>query len=88
MQTHVTYASPRRWWVSVGAGYDWGGETTINGERKDDARQDFLLGISAGFAVSPSSSIKIAYVRSRTQEDIGQDTDSVGISYLTRFQGP
>ena len=85
LQTHLIYSSPQRWWVSLGAAHDRGGESSINGVKKDDQRRDLLFGISAGFSISSSSSVKLAYVGSRTQKDVGKDTDSVALAYSIRF---
>lgn len=85
LQTHLTYISPRRWWVSLGAAHDRGGESKINGEKKDDQRRDLLYGISAGLPIGSRSSVKLAYVGSRSREDVGKDTDSVAFAYSIRF---
>ncbi len=85
VQTHLTYQSSQRWWASIGAGYDQGGESSINGVKKDDQLRDLLYGISAGFPIGSRSSVKLAYIGSRTFEDVGQDTDSIAFSYSFRF---
>lgn len=85
LQTHLTYLSPRHWWVSLGAAHDWGGESRINGERKDDERRDVLYGISAGLPIGSMSSFKLAYVGNRSREDVGKDSDSVAFAYSLRF---
>lgn len=85
LQTHLNYQSSQRWWASIGAGYDLGGESRINGVKQDDQGRDLLYGISAGFPVGSNSSVKLAYIGSRTYEDVGQDTDSVAFSYMIRF---
>jgi hypothetical protein len=84
-QSHVTYTSPRGWWASIGAAYDAGGESRIDGERKDDRRSEFLYGISAGLSVNRHSSLKFAYVGSRTREDLGADTDNLALALLILF---
>jgi hypothetical protein len=84
-QAHLTYVSPQHWWVSVGTGHDWDGETSINGENKDNRRRDVLYGISAGFPVGSHSSVKLAYVGSRRGQDVGKDTDSIAFGYSFRF---
>jgi hypothetical protein len=85
LQTHLIYSSPQRWWVSLGAAHDRGGESSINGVRKDDKRRDLLFGISAGLPIGSRSSVKLAYVGSRTREDVGKDTDSVAFAFSIRF---
>lgn len=84
-QTHLVYSSRRGWWVSIGTGYDYGGESKIDGVKKDDRRREVLFGISTGFAFHRTSSVKIAYVGSRTRKDIGADTDNLAIAYSIRF---
>jgi len=85
LQTHLTYTAPKHWWVSVGAAHARGGESKINGERKDDERRDLLYGISAGLPVGTRSSVKVAYVGRRSNEDVGTDSDNVGVGYTVRF---
>ncbi len=85
LQTHLVYLAPRHWWVSVGAARDWGGETKINGENKNDERRDLLYGISAGLPIGSSATVKLAYVAHRSSEDVSKDTDSLGLGYSFRF---
>ena len=85
LQAHLTYIAPRHWWVSLGTAHGRGGESTINGVKKDDERRDRLYGVSAGLPIGSRSSVKLAYVGSRTDEDVGKDTDSVALAYSIRF---
>jgi hypothetical protein len=85
LQTNLVYSAPQHWWVSAGTAHDWGGETEINGENKNDKRRDLLYGISAGLPIGSSASAKLAYVASRSHEDVGKDTDSVFFAYSFRF---
>jgi len=85
LQTHLVYSSPQRWWVSVGAAHDRGGESKINGENKDDERSDLLYGISVGLPIGSRSNVKLAYVANRTKEDVGKDADSVALGYSIWF---
>jgi NTE family protein len=41
--------------------------------------------ISAGLPVGSRSGVKLAYVGSRTSEDVGKDADSLGLAYSIRF---
>jgi hypothetical protein len=85
LQGHVVYTADRGWWVSVGAAHDGGGESSVDGVRKHDSKRDFLYGISAGAPVSRRSSIKVGYVGSRTDEEVGADTDSLAVAFSIRF---
>jgi len=85
LQAHVIYTFPHGIWTSLSAGAVRAGETTINGEDKEDDKEDFLYALSAGFPVSLTSSVKIAYVRGRTGNNLGSDTDNIGIGYIKAF---
>jgi len=85
LQCHLIYVTPQHWWVSLGGAHGRGGESAIDGEKKDDERQNWLYGISAGLPLGPRSSINLAYVGSRTSTDIGSDNDTVSLGYAIRF---
>lgn len=85
IQTHLIYSSPHGWWTSVSAAYDEGGESRIDGERKDDRRRDLLYGLSAGFSHNRHSSLKLAYVGSRTRKDLGVNADYLALALSVRF---
>ena len=57
----------------------------IDGVRRDGHRRDLLYGISAGLTVNRHSSLKFAYVGSRTREDLGSDTDNLALALSIRF---
>ena len=71
-------------WAGVSFGYDYGGESTINGVDKDDRRQDVGLALNYVYPIDRRSGIKVGYIRTRTQESIGNDTDTLtaGFSIL------
>ena len=85
LQAHTVYADPRGWWVSLGAAYDWGGRSTIDGAVKDDYREELLYGISAGFALNRQLSLQVAYVANRSQTTVGSDTDNLALGFSVRF---
>ncbi len=79
---HLIYTLRPAVWVSASAGYDHGGRSTVDGVEKDDRKQDLLWALSLGFPVSRQLGVKISYIASRTQENVGSDTDSlvIGVS--------
>lgn len=85
LQAHVVYAAPSGWWASLGAAYDWGGESAVDRVAKGDYRETFFFGLSAGLSIDRQSSVQVAYVGSRTQTDIGSDTDNIGLGFSIRF---
>lgn len=85
MQTHVVRIFKPGLWASVSAGYGWGGRSTIDGDAKRDERGDQLLAISMGLPVAPRQGVKFAYVRGRTGNDAGADTDTFSFAWSVRF---
>ena len=84
-QGHVVRTLASDWWVSVGAGYSTGGESTVNGVDKDDERRNLLAGFSLGFPIGATQGLKLAYLHGETLEDVGTDVDSVLLSWTIRF---
>lgn len=84
-QTHVVYTGDSGWWVSAGAAYAGGGESSVDGVRKDDARRELLYGVSAGAPLNRRISVKIAYVGRRSEAEIGADTDNLAVAVSMRF---
>ena len=85
VQGHVVRTFQHGIWASLSAGYDRGGRSRIDGEIKDDTRSDFLYAISAGMPVTASSSIKAAWARGRTREEVGSDTDNIAVAWSWKF---
>jgi hypothetical protein len=85
LQGHVILTLQPGLWVSASAGYGWGGESSVDGMPKNDPKQDFLSAVSLGIPVSPKTGIRLTYVRARTDENIGSDSESVAISLSRRF---
>jgi len=76
LQPHAVYSiwsNPWRWWASVGAAYDWGGRSAVNGVTKDDYREDLLL------------RIQICYVANRAQAQVGSDLDNLAVALSMQF---
>lgn len=85
LQGHVVRTFDRGIWASLSAGYDWGGQSRVNGEQKDDRRSDFLYALSVGMPVSKTSGIKASYVRASTRAEVGSDSDNIAVAYTRKF---
>jgi hypothetical protein len=81
IQTHLIYTLRPGLWASAGAGYGYGGETTLNGEKNSDRRENLGWAFSFGFPITRQTGVKVAYLATRSQESIGQDSDSIGVSF-------
>jgi hypothetical protein len=67
-------------WVSTGMGYDYGGESTINGVNKDDRKQDIAWAFRLAYPINRYSGFNISYIGSRKQESTGLDSDTLTAS--------
>jgi hypothetical protein len=84
MHGHLIHSFSPGHWAGASFGYDYGGESTINGVDKDDRRQDIALAFNYVYPINRRSGIKVGYIRTRTQESVGNDTDTLtaGFSIL------
>lgn len=80
---HLLYAFRPGVWASTSVGYDYGGRTTVDGEKKNDLKQDVGWALSFGFPVSQRVAVKAAYVGTRTQEATGIDSDTLTMVVAT-----
>jgi hypothetical protein len=78
LQTHLIYTFRPGFWASASAGYGYGGKSTLNGVEKNDRRENLAWAFSFGFPITRQLGVKVSYLATRTQELIGQDTDSIG----------
>jgi len=67
-------------WVGTGIGYDYGGETRINGIDKDDKKQDIGWALSLAYPFNRYAGFKAAYIGSRKLESTGLDSDTLTAS--------
>ena len=52
----------------------------MNGEEKDDRKENLAWGLSIGCPITPQLGVKVAYLGTRTQQSIGQDADSIALA--------
>jgi hypothetical protein len=76
-QTHLDYTFRPRLWAAASAGYGYGGESTVSGVDKNDRRENLVWALSLGFPITRQFGVKVAYVGTRTQASVGQDSDSI-----------
>ena len=79
LQGHVIRSLQPGRWAGLSVGYGIGGETTINGLEKDDRKKNLAWAISYGFALSPTTALKLAYAGTRTKTSTGLDSGSLAI---------
>jgi len=80
-QIHLIYTIRPGLWTSASAGYGFGGKSTIDGVEKNDRRENLAWALSVGCPITQQLGVKFVYLSSRTQKSVGQDTDSIGVSF-------
>lgn len=75
-QAHLIRALSPGKWVSVSAGYNYGGENSVNGVDKNDRKQNIGWALSYSHPINRQAGIKIAYIGARTRESTGLDSDT------------
>jgi len=83
-QLHTTYNFGRGVWAAVSGTYDYGGRTTVNSIRKDDAQSNSRVGATLALPVNRNNSIKL-YASSGVATRIGNDYDLVGAAWQYRW---
>ena len=81
IQTHLIYTFRPGFWTAASAGYGDGGKSTINGVEKNDRKKNLAWAFSFGFPINRQLGVKFAYRATRTQESVGQDSDSIGTAF-------
>jgi len=80
IQTHLIYNFRPGLWAAVSAGYGYGGESTLNGEKQNDRKENLAWALSLGYPITRQMGVKVAYLGTRTQQAIGQDADSIAVA--------
>ncbi len=85
LQAHIIHSFRPGLWISLSAAYGWEGESEVNDVPAEDPQDKILSALSFGFPVGTAQGVKLAYIRERTQEEVGADTDSLGVVWSVRF---
>jgi len=85
VHSHLVYTFKPRLWTSVSFGYDTGGRSTVNGEKKNDRKENFYWAVSLGFPVFRQISAKVGYIGSHTNKSVGFDSDTFTVGLSTNW---
>lgn len=72
-------------WASVGYAYDYGGESEVNGVKKDNRQQDVAWAVSIAYPLSRRAGVTFSYIETETRESTGLDSRSIGLAFSVRF---
>jgi hypothetical protein len=80
LQGHVGYTFRPRLWAAVDYTYYWGGESTLDGVRKNDRISSSRAGVVVSVPLGVASSMKLAWSNGVTTR-LGADFTTYGVSF-------
>ena len=85
IQGHLIYTFRPGLWASLSTAYGSGLQATINGLPKDNKAANWVTAVSAGFPLSRTQGLKIAWLRFRSQAETGSNQDSLIVGWSMMF---
>ena len=84
VEAHALYTFRPGLWAAVSGGYGMGGQSTVNGDPRDDRRSDTRFGAQLAIPLARRHALKLIYVTS-TSTRIGTDFDTASLVYQFRW---
>lgn len=85
LQGHVDYTFRPGLWVGAGVGYGLGAESTVNGIRKDDHKQNLAWILNFGVPIARQWSVKFSYIGTRTLTSVGANADTLAAALAAQW---
>ncbi|PHS36767.1 MAG: QbdB [Sulfurovum sp.] len=87
VQTHIIRVFSPGVWASLGAGYEEGSRSTVNGKKNDDNRDGFIAALSAGVPITANQGVKLSYIWSEINTSTAKivHSDTVVLAWSIRF---
>jgi len=85
VHSHIIYTFRPGVWAGASAGYDYGGSSRVDGISKNNRNQDIIWAFSVGFPVNRQIVGKISYIKYRTKESTGVDSDTLLVGLSTNW---
>jgi hypothetical protein len=79
LDSHVVYTFRSGFWSALSVGLAAGGETSVNGNDKNDRREDVGWALSAGYPITNWLGVKVAYIDSRRRARVGNDSETIAV---------
>ena len=86
LQADLIYAFKRGFWLGLAAGMGRGGQSTVDGVKKDTYQQNGRLGVILTIPMNRSQSVKLIYIAG-LKTRIGADFDTLNVAYQFRWGG-
>lgn len=85
IQGHVIYTFRPGLWASFSSAYGAGGESSVDGVSRNNKVGNWLTSLAVGIPINRQQGMKLTWLRTRTQEPVGIDLDSLAISWQFVF---
>lgn len=85
LQGHLIYTFRPGLWTSLSTAYGTGADPKISGVPKDVVSKNWLTAMSVGLPISRRNGVQFTYLRTRTQESTGADSETLVLSYSQMF---
>jgi hypothetical protein len=63
-------------WAGAGIAYDYGGESEVNGDNKDNRQQNEAWGANISYPLSRRVGVSLLYIETKTKRSTGLDSES------------
>lgn len=84
-QAHAIRSFETGWWATVSGGFAYGGQSTVNGQVKEDDNRSRYIALSLGMPLSKSQSLLLTYLTSDTHISVGQNTDALLLGWSVNW---
>lgn len=85
VQGHAIYTFRPGLWISASTAYGVGGDTFVDGAKKELKVDNWLLALSLGVPINRQQGLKFAWVGTQTRNDTGADLSSFNIAWSLMF---
>jgi hypothetical protein len=85
VQGHIVYTFRAGLWASVGAGYGFAGESSINDVSRNDKHNNHFWALNLGVPLTRHQRIKLAYAGVRTNNLVGVDSHNLLLAWSLLF---
>ena len=86
VKAHAIYTFKPGLWLGVGAGYGEGGQTTIEGNKRDTYQRNLRFGSVLSYPIAENHGLNFVLVTG-VRDGRGSDFDSLGVAYQYAWGG-
>jgi hypothetical protein len=84
-EAHVIRSLKPGWWASFSSGFAYGGQSTVDGQRKSDNDRSRYFALSLGMPVRKNQTLKVTYLTSDTNITVGSNTNALLVGWSVNW---